>query len=461
MVDRRKNPKQTPNLVVVAPHITLVDQFVVASVFPPLPCGVGDTSIIRIPLMRCLGLASQGIFVDVERKTSRESCRDAIARRADCKTWTGPATMIFPEGRVTNGRALIQFKLGAFSPGQPVLPVVLRYPFEFFDPAWVGRNRTSMWPLRMMLQFANHCMVEVLDIYYPSEEERDDSLYFANTVRQLMAATLKLITTEHTYDDAFLYQAAILANVDNDFEVQAIKSLCEVDLGQLKEWLRSFHKVDRDGDGLLSRLEFCEAIQVSAGEQRLAGSTDRLFRFFDTDGSGTISYREFVQAVALLSGKCSSASRAKLAFLVYDVDGCRKVRRSVLREAINNAFATGRTRTAKKQVVLEESLPTKDLPIAAHTLCVTPVASNDQDPQRARTCGAAYWQTATIGGRLLEETEAPFHSGKDDYIDYKEFCKIVDSNPEVVDAAFDNMRSRLKISEREETANDSNSLRTF
>ena len=47
-----------------------------------------------------------------------------------------PSVLLFPEGTTTNGRTLISFKLGAFAPGFPIQPVVIRYPFVHFDVSW-------------------------------------------------------------------------------------------------------------------------------------------------------------------------------------------------------------------------------------------------------------------------------------------------------------------------------------
>jgi lysophosphatidylcholine acyltransferase/lyso-PAF acetyltransferase len=43
----------------------------------------------------------------------------------------------FPaEGTTTNGDFLLPFKTGAFLARVPVLPVILRYPYKRFSPAW-------------------------------------------------------------------------------------------------------------------------------------------------------------------------------------------------------------------------------------------------------------------------------------------------------------------------------------
>ncbi len=44
--------------------------------------------------------------------------------------------VVFPEGTTSNGRYLTHFHRGAFVPGAPVKPVVLRYPHTQFNPAW-------------------------------------------------------------------------------------------------------------------------------------------------------------------------------------------------------------------------------------------------------------------------------------------------------------------------------------
>ncbi|GER41388.1 1-acyl-sn-glycerol-3-phosphate acyltransferase [Striga asiatica] len=86
-------------------------------------------------ICKCLGC----IYVQRESKSSdfkdvsgvvneriREAHQDKYA----------PKMMLFPEGTTTNGDYLLPFKSGAFLSKAPVLPVILRYPFHRFSPAW-------------------------------------------------------------------------------------------------------------------------------------------------------------------------------------------------------------------------------------------------------------------------------------------------------------------------------------
>lgn len=47
-----------------------------------------------------------------------------------------PRVLLFPEGTTTNGRILMSFQLGAFLPGYPIQPVIVRYPHVHFDQSW-------------------------------------------------------------------------------------------------------------------------------------------------------------------------------------------------------------------------------------------------------------------------------------------------------------------------------------
>ena len=73
---------------------------------------------------------AQPLYVYREDRDSRQKTIAELKRRAQTGgLW--PQFLIFPEGTTTNREALISFKAGAFIPGMPVQPVVLRYPDEW------------------------------------------------------------------------------------------------------------------------------------------------------------------------------------------------------------------------------------------------------------------------------------------------------------------------------------------
>uniref|UniRef100_A0A7N0UPN6 Phospholipid/glycerol acyltransferase domain-containing protein n=1 Tax=Kalanchoe fedtschenkoi TaxID=63787 RepID=A0A7N0UPN6_KALFE len=56
-----------------------------------------------------------------------------------------PMMMLFPEGTTTNGDYLLPFKTGAFLSKTPVLPVILRYPYQRLSPAWDSISGVSAY----------------------------------------------------------------------------------------------------------------------------------------------------------------------------------------------------------------------------------------------------------------------------------------------------------------------------
>lgn len=392
IIDRRTDKSIRPNLLVCAPHQSFVDPFVLGYAFPPLPGAVGKKELLKISLVKPLYVAGQGIFVDRKNADSRHACKEAIAMRANPENWSGPPTMIFPEGTTTNGRILVQFKAGPFLPGRPVQPVLLRYPCKHFPVNWVGANSNLLkLMLRMMLQFANFCEVEVLEPYLPSAAECADAMLFAGNVRQSMAKRLGIGTTEHTYDDVFLSGIAQQFGVQMNFECNELKNRYEMNFDDLKAIISDFHRLDKNKDGELSSSEFEQVMMAGTGFTKEA--VQSLFRFFDTDHSGSVQYREFVQVAALLSDKCTSESRAKLAFLLYDDRGTGRVRRDTLLKSLNSAMA---------------------------------------HPDGMSS-------TASPGAKLLANT-AP------EELNYDEFCNLVKQQPEVLENAFTALRERLGLS---------------
>jgi len=344
--------------------------------------------------------------VNLRAKESKQACKEAVAHRA-AAAWDGPPLAVFPEGSITNGKALTQFKVGAFAPGAPVSPVLLRIPAHGdWDSSWVGENRrhTALWFLRLMCQVSNTCSLELLDVCEPSEAEREDPKLFAERVREVMAAALGVPTTEHAYDDVFFYQeAALQARVGSDFAVAAMQRLFNTDMEELKSWLKTFQVADRDRTGFLSRDEIVQALGLSNHSD---AAVDHLFRFFDTDGSGAVEYREFVQVFALLSGRCSPSSLAKLAFLICDTQGTGLVPKHVLVQTLSQSFAEPR-------------------------------------PSRAVTARLSEGCEASFGSELLLSAEAQ-QSHKSSELDFEDFCRLVERHPNLLQSALLRTRGRLE-----------------
>ncbi|XP_057988823.1 lysophospholipid acyltransferase LPEAT1-like isoform X2 [Hevea brasiliensis] len=124
---------------------------------------------------------------------------------------SAPMMMLFPEGTTTNGDFLLPFKTGAFLAGTPVLPVILRYPYQRFSPAWDSISGVRH-VIFLLCQFINYIEVKRLPVYYPSQEEKDNPKLYAYNVRWLMAREGDLVMSDIGLAEKRVYHAALNGN---------------------------------------------------------------------------------------------------------------------------------------------------------------------------------------------------------------------------------------------------------
>ncbi|XP_057352709.1 lysophosphatidylcholine acyltransferase 1 isoform X2 [Manis pentadactyla] len=188
-------------ILTLAPH---------SSYFDAIPVTMTMSSIVMkaesrdIPIWGTLIKYIRPVFVSRSDQASRRKTVEEIRRRAQSNgKW--PQIMIFPEGTCTNRTCLITFKPGAFIPGVPVQPVVLRYPNKLDTITWTWQGPGALEILWLTLcQFHNQVEIEFLPVYSPSEEERKDPALYASNVRRVMADALGVSITDYTFEDCQL-----------------------------------------------------------------------------------------------------------------------------------------------------------------------------------------------------------------------------------------------------------------
>ncbi|KAJ8762330.1 hypothetical protein K2173_007487 [Erythroxylum novogranatense] len=197
---------------IVSNHVSYLDiLYHMSSSFPSF---VAKRSVGKLPLVglisKCLGC----VFVQRESKSSdfkgvsgvvTERVKEAHQNRS------APKIMLFPEGTTTNGDYILPFKTGAFLAGVPVVPVILKYPYQRFSLAWDSITGVRHVIL-LLCQFINHMEVVRLPVYYPSQEEKDDPKLYANNVRKLMAQEGNLIMSDIGLAEKRIYLAALNGN---------------------------------------------------------------------------------------------------------------------------------------------------------------------------------------------------------------------------------------------------------
>jgi len=192
--------KEEASILVVAPHSTFFDGFVVF--WCDLPYIVSRHENRKIPLLgKCIEFA-QSLFVCREDPQSRQKTVKKIVERAqDGTEW--PQLLIFPEGSTSNRKALMSFKPGAFVPGKPVQPVLIRYPNEVDTVTWTWNQqhgaKSVLW--LTLTQPFSRASLEFLPVYQPSPEEIADPKLFGANVRQAMAKALQVPTSDLTYEE--------------------------------------------------------------------------------------------------------------------------------------------------------------------------------------------------------------------------------------------------------------------
>ncbi|XP_028552621.1 lysophospholipid acyltransferase LPEAT1 isoform X2 [Dendrobium catenatum] len=195
--------------VIVSNHVSYLDiLYHMSSSFPSF---VAKRSVAKLPLVgiisKCLGC----VFVQRESKASDfMGVSGVVTKRIQeaHQNNQAPMMLLFPEGTTTNGDYLLPFKTGAFLAKVPVLPVILRYPYQRFSPAW-----DSISGLRhvflLLCQFINYIEVTRLPVYYPSDQEREDPKLYASNVRKLMASEGNLILSDVGLPEKRIYHAAL------------------------------------------------------------------------------------------------------------------------------------------------------------------------------------------------------------------------------------------------------------
>ncbi|KAF8406397.1 hypothetical protein HHK36_008484 [Tetracentron sinense] len=159
---------------------------------------------------KCLGC----VYVQRESKSSDfKGVSGVVTERVQeaHRNEHAPMMMLFPEGTTTNGNFLLPFKTGAFLSKVPVLPVILRYPYQRFSPAWDSISGLRHVIL-LLCQFVNYIEVTRLPVYYPSQQEKEDPKLYANNIRKLMASEGNLLLSDIGLAEKRIYHAALNGN---------------------------------------------------------------------------------------------------------------------------------------------------------------------------------------------------------------------------------------------------------
>uniref|UniRef100_A0A9J7XT60 Lysophosphatidylcholine acyltransferase 2 n=1 Tax=Cyprinus carpio carpio TaxID=630221 RepID=A0A9J7XT60_CYPCA len=302
-------------ILAVAPHSSFFDAIV--CIEAGLPSTVSRSESLEAPIfgrfLRCV----QPVLVSRKDPDSRRNTILEIERRAKSGGhW--PQVLIFPEGTCTNRSCLITFKQGAFVPGVPVQPVLIRYPNKL-----VSMNSSSCFRARLLLltlcQLYTTVEVEFLPPQIPTEIEKKCPFKFAKSVRAVMAESLGLPVTDHTYEDCRLMIAAGELTLPMEaglVEFTKISRKLELKWDSVKKELESFANIACScKGGRITIEEFSSFLKLP-----ISPALQELFALFDRNGDGTIDFREYVIGVTVLCRPANNEEVIQTAFKLFDID---------------------------------------------------------------------------------------------------------------------------------------------
>jgi len=275
-----------------------------------------------------------------------------------------PPMLAFPEGTTTGFDTLLQFKRGAFASGQPVQPVVVKYPFCNYEVVWSCDQSLGWTFIRMLLQVYNCMTVHYLPVHYPTDEEKDDAQLYADNVRQEMCMAMcemghgETVMTDHAYEDVrLLVKATAKYKGENKLNTEEVtyskmRKMLDVSPDEATKILEKFIDADKDLSGTINEEEFAAGLGMDPDDPGVA----ILFRILDQDGSGEIEYQELIDGMIMVSGSMSEQDKIDRLFNLYDTNGDGKICRNEISQIIGRR-AAGPWRRPTKQSL--RSFPNK------------------------------------------------------------------------------------------------------
>ncbi|XP_042039008.1 lysophospholipid acyltransferase LPEAT2-like isoform X2 [Salvia splendens] len=315
--------------IVVSNHVSYIDPiFFFYELFPTI---VSADSHDSMPFVGTIIRAMQVIYVDRFSKSSRKHAVNEIKRKASCNQF--PRVLLFPEGTTSNGKVLLSFQIGAFIPGYPVQPVVVRYPYVHFDQSW-GNITLTVLMFRMFTQFHNFMEVEYLPLVYPNECQKENAVHFAQRTGRAIASALNVVQTAYSYGDFMIFAKAAELKQENPslymVELGWVQSSLRLSALEAVEVLELFLSMNPDPSGLVEFHYFLRALRLKP-----CGLSEKMFEFIDVQKMGKITFKQFLLGSAHILKQPLFRRTCDAAFGECDINGKGHISKQELQDAVS------------------------------------------------------------------------------------------------------------------------------
>ena len=166
------------------------------------------------------------------------------------------------------------FKPGAFIPGVPIQPIVLRFT-GWYTYTWTFAQRPTNLALLIFLTLCQPFVkftMEYLPLYRPNEAEKKDAMLFSRNVREVMSKALDVPVSDFTLENGRLLDKAVELGMSPEtvnFDFYAVSKLTGLNWRQMRSILVEFWFLGPNADGLItgdSLKSYCGA-QVSKAKE--------------------------------------------------------------------------------------------------------------------------------------------------------------------------------------------------
>ncbi|PON41216.1 Parvalbumin [Parasponia andersonii] len=324
-------PRETAPIV-VSNHVSYIEP--IFYFYELAPTIVASESHDSIPFVGTIIRAMQVIYVNRFSPSSRKHAVNEIKRKASCDRF--PRLLLFPEGTTTNGRVIISFQLGAFIPGYPIQPVIVRYPHVHFDQSW-GHISLAKLMFRMFTQFHNFMEVEYLPVIFPLDHEKESAVNFAGRTSQAIATALNVVQTSHSYGDVMLLIKASESKQEKPsaymVEMARQELLHHISSLEAVDFLDKFLAMNPDLSGHVKYHDFVKVLRL-----RDCTLSEEIFSFIDVEKCRSITFKQFLFGSANIMSQPVFRQACELAFAKCTVTGSNGVSEQELGDSIRLAI---------------------------------------------------------------------------------------------------------------------------